>query len=176
MDEITTARLRWRPPRPDDFDAYLQLVSDFEVVKWTASWPHPPDPELVRQRCRPVPSGQGFAGLVWRGERLVGAMGIIDANIGFAFARAHWDKGFATEMARAMIARAFLRHDWEAIEAGVFEGNGASRRVLEKLGFVAAGQGLHECVAQGRSLPIGHFRLSRAAWLAANPLHIHGKA
>ena len=172
MDDIRTDRLRWRLPRPDDFDAYLQLVSDFEVVKWTASWPHPPDPELVRQRCTPVSPERGFAGLIWRGRELVGAMGLIDGEIGFAFARTHWNKGFATEMGRAMIARAFLRHDWEAIEAGVFEGNGASRRVLEKLGFVATGQGQHECVAQGRSLPIGHFRLSRTAWLAANPLRI----
>ena len=165
MDEIRTARLLWRPPRAGDFAAYLELVSDYEVVKWTASWPHPPDPELVRRRCIPVPEEQGLAGLIWRGDALVGAMAIISGEIGFALARRHWNRGYATEMARAMIARAIRRHDWAEITAGVFEGNAASMRVLEKLGFAETGRGTHPCAAQGRDLPIRHYALSRArAW------------
>ena len=172
MDDIRTARLRWRLPRAEDFDAYLGLVSDYEVVKWTASWPHPPDPDLVRRRCIPVPEEQGFAGLIWRGRALIGAMGLIDGEIGFAIARAQWNKGYASEMARAMIARAFQRYDWEEIKASVFVGNDASVRVLEKLGFTETGQGNHTCAAQGCTLPIIHYRLSRDVWLANNPIAI----
>ena len=161
MDEIRTARLLWRPPRADDFAAYLDLVSDYAVVRWTASWPHPPDPELVRRRCIPVPEDQGLAGLIWREGALVGAMAIIAGEIGFAIARRHWNRGYATEMARAMIARAFQRHGWGEIRAGVFEGNAASARVLAKLGFAETGRGTHPCAAQRRDLPIRHYALPR---------------
>ncbi len=172
MDDIRTERLRWRLPRADDFGAFLSLVSDYEVVKWTASWPHPPDPELVRRRCEPVPPEQGFAGLIWHEGACIGAMGIVEAEIGFALARAHWGRGFASEMAAAMIARAFQRYDWPQIAAGVFAGNAASMRVLEKRGFVETGQGTHANAAQGATLPITRYALTRAAWLAANPLSL----
>ncbi len=172
MDDIRTRRLHWRLPRESDFSAFLGLVSDHEVVKWTATWPHPPDRELVRRRCEPVPPEQGFAGLIWRDGACIGAMGIVEAELGFMFARRHWGRGYATEMAAAMIARAFQRHDWPQIEASVFAGNAASIRVLEKLGFAETGQGTHANAAQGASLPITHFALSRARWLAATPLRI----
>ncbi len=172
MDELRTARLRWRLPAPGDFDAYLRLVSDFEVVKWTATWPHPPDAELVRRRCDPVPPAQGFAGLIWRQDVLVGAMGLIDGEIGFALACDHWNRGYATEMAAGLVARAFHRHDWSQIKASVFDGNTASARVLEKLGFAETGRGEHANAAQRRTLPITQFALCRARWLAQNPLRI----
>lgn len=37
MDEFRTKRLRWRQPRASDVDAYMAYVSDYEVVKWTAT-------------------------------------------------------------------------------------------------------------------------------------------
>ncbi len=172
MDELRTERLRWRLPRESDFDGYLALVSDYEVVKLTATWPHPPDPDLVRRRCEPVPAESGFAGPVFLARALIGVIGIIDAELGFMFARRHWGRGYATEMAAAMIARAFQRHDWAQISADVFAGNPASERVLDKLGFQKTGRGEHSCAAQGRSLPLAHFALTREAWLAANPLRI----
>jgi len=109
-DEIVTERLVLRPGRPDDLEALHALASDFEVVKQTATWPWPPDRAFTETRARPFDPGLGLAGPVCAGDEIVGMMGVHDtgegAELGYMFARAHWGKGYATEIGRALIARA----------------------------------------------------------------------
>lgn len=172
MDEIKTKRLTMRDPTPADLDGYMTFVSDYEVVKWTASWPHPADPEFTLSRCRQVPPEQGFVGPVFLGDEQIGAMGCVDGELGYFFARKHWGQGYATEMARAVVARAFAVTDWDQITAGVFDGNPGSIRVLEKLGFRETGRDSLFSKAQGQELFGPDFVLTRTDWLAANPIHI----
>ena len=80
----------------------------------------------------------------------------------------YWGRGFATEMARAMLALAFDRHGLDAVDTAVDAPNVASLRVLRRLGLTEAG-----CSpgAFGTTL---HFRLARADWdrgHAAGGLH-----
>lgn len=49
-------------------------------------------------------------------------------------------RGLATEMARAMVELAFHGHGWPEVRAAVDAPNRASIRVLDRLGFVAAGE------------------------------------
>ena len=56
----------------------------------------------------------------------------------------------------------------DAVIAGAFDGNRASARVLDQLGFAATGRGESPCTAKGRVRPITTFRLRRADWEQAH--------
>ncbi len=53
-----------------------------------------------------------------------------------AATEAFWGRGIAKEAARAVINHAFAHFPLQRLEAGVFEWNLASMRVLENLGFL----------------------------------------
>lgn len=165
MVEIRTERLVWRHARTSDLEALHRLVSDYEVVKNTATWPHPADRALSVSRCQPFDSEVGLVGHVFREDQLVGAMGVArfetDPEMGYMLARAHWGKGYATEIGRALLDACFARYDWPHVSACVFDGNPGSARVLEKLGFVATGRCKGPCKARGADLPMQTFRLAR---------------
>jgi RimJ/RimL family protein N-acetyltransferase len=56
-------------------------------------------------------------------------------EIGVHLRKAFWGQGYAPEAARAVMEYAFYTLGVKALFAGHNPGNGASRRVLEKLGF-----------------------------------------
>jgi [ribosomal protein S5]-alanine N-acetyltransferase len=58
-------------------------------------------------------------------------------DLGFRLAQQHWGKGFATEAASAWVRRAFEELYLDRLGAFAHPKNGASIRVLEKLGFHA---------------------------------------
>lgn len=75
------------------------------------------------------------------------------AEIGYWLGEDFWGRGIATGVIRELCARGFARYDIARIEAWVFAGNHASRRALEKNGFLCEGilrnsvwkNGLQDC-------------------------------
>ncbi len=63
------------------------------------------------------------------------------AEIGYAVLPSFQGQGFATEMIDGLIGWAFSQPDVIAVVAETGQSNGPSRRILEKLGFIAAGTG-----------------------------------
>src|SRR5262249_46251186 len=61
------------------------------------------------------------------------------AMIGYAFARAHWGQGLATEAAAAAMQWAIAEHRLSEGWASTAVGNARSRRVMEKLGMTRDG-------------------------------------
>lgn len=57
------------------------------------------------------------------------------AELGFALSHEYWGKGYATEAADALAAFGFEYLELERIQARCFIKNGASLRVLEKIGM-----------------------------------------
>jgi ribosomal-protein-alanine N-acetyltransferase len=172
MDDIRTVRLRWRWPHEDDFAALHQMVSDYDVVKWTSSWPYPADSALTRQRCKPMDAADGFSGPVFLGDTLIGSLVCANGEFGYMFAQDHWGQGYATEIGRAAVSRAFEVLSWDRITARTSQENAGSARVLVKLGFSRIGTGQCGSIAQGREVASFEYELTRADWLAANPLRI----
>lgn len=166
MTTLTTKRLMLRLAQPADLDALHALVSNYDVVKMTATWPWPADRDFTASRSVPFDPEKGVVGLVFCGEDMVGSMGIAakgdKAELGYMFAPAHWGKGYATEMGRALIAHCWTRYPWDEITACVFADNGASGRVLEKLGFSEGPRCSGECRARGAILPTRTYRLARS--------------
>jgi RimJ/RimL family protein N-acetyltransferase len=79
-------------------------------------------------------------------------------EIGYALARAAWGKGYATEIAHAMIQVGFDRLDLDELYGVVIPENAASRRVLEKVGMRNLGMGDYN------GFPIEVLILTRQEW------------
>ncbi len=159
---VCSARLTLRRGRPCDLEDYHALVSDFAVVRMTASWPWPPDRAFTARRATPIDPALGMGGPIFRGKDMVGMMAAIDGELGYAIARAHWGRGYATEMGRALIGHIWSTYDWDTITATVLDDNPASMRVLEKLGFAETGPTTCPSAARGPGdYPARAFRLTR---------------
>lgn len=72
------------------------------------------------------------------------------AEIGYWLGEPFWGRGIATEAVRAVTAYAFEYFDVCRLEAGVFEWNPASMRVLEKVGYVREGRARLGVTKDGR--------------------------
>ena len=57
------------------------------------------------------------------------------AEVGYWLGESYWGRGIATEALRAITEYAFATFDLCRLQAGVFEWNPASMRVLEKTGY-----------------------------------------
>lgn len=62
------------------------------------------------------------------------------AEIGYGISEGHRGQGYATEAVKAVSAWAFQNPDVTAIEAETDAANTASKKVLEKCGFIATGE------------------------------------
>ena len=143
---IETARLRLRPYRPADLDALHALFTDpgvrrylldGEVVSrdWVAGEIRA-SMELFARR------GGGQWALFPRGEHaLIGFCGYRhfhrppELQLLYGLVPARWNRGLASEAARAMIRYGFEEQGLDAVVASTDAPNAASIRVMEKVGM-----------------------------------------
>jgi RimJ/RimL family protein N-acetyltransferase len=81
-----------------------------------------------------------------------------DIELGYFLKPSAWGKGYATEIARRLLEFAFRESPLEELVASVHHENLASKKVLEKSGFIYSGRTL----CYGAVTPI--YRISRAGW------------
>jgi RimJ/RimL family protein N-acetyltransferase len=80
-------------------------------------------------------------------EELIGAIGAVpfddvhrySAEIGFWLGEPFWEKGIISKALNYFCNFLFSNYDFNRLTANVFEGNEASKKVLEKNGFVLEG-------------------------------------
>jgi RimJ/RimL family protein N-acetyltransferase len=158
---LATERLRLRDARESDFAAVNAYASDPEVTRFTGWGPNSEEETRAflaqaAATTRAEPRSD-FALLVERrGDgRVVGGCGIRTAlrerewEIGYVLAREVWGQGLATECVRALVAFGFGALGAHRLRAGVFPGNAASARVLEKVGFTCEGRARRTIFARG---------------------------
>jgi [ribosomal protein S5]-alanine N-acetyltransferase len=119
-----------------------------------------------------VASVQGFlAGLEHGNEvafagfhqgALVGLASYHGPEVGYWIGRPFWGRGFATQMARAVVHHAFTATDRALLTTSHFADNPASGRVIAKCGFTESGRGSVHSVARGAEVPSLKFELARA--------------
>lgn len=141
-----TQRLLLRPGWPEDWQALFAAINDEGIVCNLARAPWPYTPQ-VAQEFAAKPQDPLYPNFFLTlptdsGSKLIGCCGLAGsdgvAELGYWIAREHWGRGFATEAARAVIDIAqALGH--RRISCGHFVDNPASKRVIEKLGFVQQG-------------------------------------
>lgn len=107
------------------------------------SWPHPLNYAIT------LPNGECIGSIGLKTGADVYAR---SAEVGYWLGEAAWGRGIATEATAAFVAWAFGHIGaLERLGAGVYGGNGASARVLEKCGFVREGV-LRRAVWKGGAL------------------------
>lgn len=79
-------------------------------------------------------------------QKYIGEAGVLSfikenrkAVLGYNLLPKYWGHGYATEITGALVKYLFNEVSAERVEAMVVEGNAASRKVLEKSGFIAEG-------------------------------------
>lgn len=140
--EIVTAHLTLRPLRAADAAAGVEMLTD-PTVAATYVLPDFADPEeaaqLYLRLSHLAAQPEHFIYGLYRGERLVGFINDVRVEeraieLGYVVAREQRCRGYATEALAACI-RALFALGFDTVGAGFFEGNDASRRVMEKCGM-----------------------------------------
>jgi RimJ/RimL family protein N-acetyltransferase len=146
---LETDRLIFRPFTLDDLDKLVELDSDPEVMRFLSGGAPTPREMIEREvlprfieATRRHPEFGYFAAMEKSSGDFVGSFGLSpekggpgDVSLGYRLRRAAWGKGYGTEGARALIARAFQQPDVRRVIATTYEENLASRRVMEKAGM-----------------------------------------
>jgi RimJ/RimL family protein N-acetyltransferase len=169
---LETARLRLRVPVKADFEGYAEMNSDEEAMRYiggtlprAAAW----------RKFLQMPGAwalQGFAMFTvetkegeWLGQ--LGPWqpeGWPGTEVGWAFRRAAWGRGYATEAAVAAIDWAFDALGWTDVIHSITPANRASIALAERLGSTNRGPGqLPEPFANER---IDIYGQSREQWRA----------
>jgi [ribosomal protein S5]-alanine N-acetyltransferase len=74
------------------------------------------------------------------------------AELGYWLSEEYWGKGIVSDAVRTLLPIAFREHDIIRIQAGVFENNPASMKVLERCGFVLEAIHRKAVTKQGKTL------------------------
>lgn len=157
---LRTKRLILRDATPGDVEAVQAIVTDFDVIRNTGSWPWPADRDFTTSRCLPIKPENGLGGVVMRDRTLVGMASVFgEGELGYMLARDHWGMGYATEICAALVEAAFETGRWTRLKACVFDDNPGSGRVLRKLGFVEGAACTGFCTSRGQDLPTRNFTL-----------------
>ncbi|MBI5670156.1 MAG: GNAT family N-acetyltransferase [Chloroflexi bacterium] len=147
MPIIETARLRLRPARADDLDSYQSLIyGDADVMRYLPGGvPRPVERTQATLNVFIQHQAQhGFS--VWAVERkddgeFIGQAGLFtipnttEIEVAYAFGKAHWGKGYATEAARTSLRYGFETAALPYILAVANPPNVASQRVMQKIGM-----------------------------------------
>jgi len=144
---IRSERLFLRPVWPEDWDELYPLIADEDIARNLARVPWPYTEQDAREFCArgQDPKLPGFTVTLpgAHGSRIVGQCGLGEHDgqieLGYWIAPEHWGKGYASEVARAVLCVAKVL-GYSRIHAGHFVDNPASGRVLRKAGFLPTGR------------------------------------
>jgi RimJ/RimL family protein N-acetyltransferase len=175
---LETARLWLRWPRASDAPAIQRYCSRWEVSQFTARIPHPYPPGTAERFIFAAregnASGRDLTLVLTPIRDLREAIGAITLEargadrltLSYALAPEAWGKGLASEAVETMVDAGFGLTEAVAVIASSRPENAASRRVLEKAGFVFVGLGREGAPARGGLVPAERFELTREAWSA----------
>jgi ribosomal-protein-alanine N-acetyltransferase len=143
---LKTARLNLREFTEADFDAVLAYSRDPKVTRYLFFGPRDEDStqeylqELLASQLEQPRTRFELAVEEKAGGRLIGAcdLSLIERNVmdlGYMLESAAWGRGIATEIATALLDAAFQQLRVDRVISTVDVNNGASIRVLEKIGM-----------------------------------------
>ncbi len=173
-EPLDTAHLRLRALAAADVVAVAGLLDDWEVARHTTNIPFPYQRQDAEQFVAKVESetAQGRA-LVFAieerlSQRLVGCVGATieagTAEIGYWIGRSYWRRGYASEALGRVIRMLFDNFGVGLLWASVVPDNLASRRVLDKAGFVLDRRQATEMPARRTTALLDYLVLDREHW------------
>ena len=176
-DSLTTERLRLRRFTADDLDFLTQLHSDPEVMRYVGGTQTRAQCEIMlRERILDYYEAHPGFGIWVTVERETGVrvgMHLLNhirgeslIQVGYLLLRAHWGRGYATEMAARVLHYGFSELGLQQI-AGITElPHVASQHILLKLGLERRGERVFPAYG---SVVLAWFERDAASWLASPP-------
>ncbi|SDR22794.1 GNAT family N-acetyltransferase [Pseudovibrio sp. Tun.PSC04-5.I4] len=156
---LQSKRLVLRQLRQDDLTSVCAYLANFEVTKNLSTQPHPfteADGVSYLESVRAEDPTQNITWAIEHAGVFCGNLRVKNLQgtprVGYWLGQDHWGKGFMSEAVFAALCFLFEERLVPVVQTGVFEGNPASLRVLEKLGFTVTGKSTHPCRARGRIL------------------------
>ena len=150
-DLMETERLVLRMFRESDTDAYAEMMSDPEVMRFLGGGKPAPRAEAWRNMAMMLGHWQLRGYGMWAVEEkatgeMVGRVGCWHPEgwpgleVGWTLRRRFWGRGYATEAARASIDYAFKALDQTRVISLIAPANVNSIRVAERLGEKPTGE------------------------------------
>jgi RimJ/RimL family protein N-acetyltransferase len=171
---VETDRILMRELVKSDVDAFFEMDSDPEVHRYLGKKPNTSKQEsldmidFIKQQYLDYGIGRwaiinkttneflGWGGLKFRPDTTNGYTGFYE--VGYRLLRKHWDKGYATESAKASLKYAFEVLNLENVYAMANVDNIASSRVLQKAGLMITNR--FEC----EGILCDWFEISKRDW------------
>lgn len=140
---ITTERLVIRCFHYEDMKDLFALLSDDHITRWFGC-----------KKLKSLAETETFLDRAWRfiyavtekgGDKVIGLLQAVPlpnagAHVGYCISSDYEGRGYMTEALTAFEDYIFSKWSWlKTLKTGVFVGNEASRRVLEKCGFHFSG-------------------------------------
>ncbi|MDB6113872.1 MAG: GCN5-related N-acetyltransferase [Lacunisphaera sp.] len=173
---LETARLRLRPYARADAADLQRLAGHPAVAATTQNIPHPyPDGAAEKWIATHPARWLAHEGLVFActlkdtGE-LLGSIGLVieeaheKAELGYWVGVRHWNRGYTTEAARAVVGFGFETLGLNRIQSRHFANNPASGRVMEKAGLRREGVSAGAIRKGGVFHDLVFYGLLRADW------------
>jgi [ribosomal protein S5]-alanine N-acetyltransferase len=142
---LTTERLRLETWRTDDLDLLYDLHADPRVQAAYAPGPYKWTTDGIKKRLAEYMAEQQNYGFTkWKlclpdgtfiGRAGWSPWGRNELEIGYAIKPDFWNNGYASEAAIALLSWAQAHHPQQTLVGFALPNNGASLRVLEKLGM-----------------------------------------
>jgi len=170
---LETQRLILRPPQIEDFDGYAELMADEETTRYIGG--HMPRAAAWRKFLQ-MPGawaiqGFGMFSVIEKADgEWLGQMGPWHpegwpgTEVGWAFKRSAWGRGYATEAAVAAIDWAFDHLGWDDVIHSIDLDNRASQALAQRLGSRNRGPG--RLPAPSDEVAVEIWGQSRAEWHA----------
>ena len=173
-ETLKTERLLLRPLREADLPVVARRVNDPRISRNLARVPWPYTLDHARtfyDHAQNLGKGEAVFGILADGtdgpigvvgyERLGPAGG---AELGYWLTGAAWNRGYATEAARAVVDHAFTVGAHDLLVSRCILRNHGSRRVLEKCGFRFTGLGNCHVASTGCAPVSQNYELLRREW------------
>ena len=177
MNQIETARILIRPYRPSDADSVWQVLRRKEIYDTTYAIPRNYPRERVDwwiqfvESARKNRTSYEFGMFDKHTGAYLGNCGVINVQpalrsgaISYFVNPDCWNLGYATEACSAMLAFAFNELGLCRVSGRCMAKNGASRKVMEKLGFLYEGTGRRELLKDGDFYAVDHLAILKEEW------------
>lgn len=183
---LTTDRLALRRFTEGDLPWLIALFSDREVTRYVGGpWERARVEEMFETRILQYYEEHPGLGIWMTLDRATGVpvgfhllnhiQGESIVQVGYFVERASWGRGYATEMAAAVLRYGFVDLALPYIAGMTHLGNVASQRVLHKIGLRRNGERSFPHPAYAPHGPHAWFERLRDEWLAAQGIDEHAE-
>ncbi|MEO8230770.1 MAG: GNAT family protein [Ignavibacteriota bacterium] len=132
-----------------DVDALVKYANNYKISKFMRdSFPYPYTEENATGWINYIKKNNfNLSFALANDTELIGGIGALpqvdvhrfSAEVGFWIGEPFWNQGIISKTLHAFCSYLFSKYNFNRLTANVFEGNDASKRVLEKTGFILEG-------------------------------------